>query len=62
MGFKMDLKINLGNYQNVTLGIDEQESFEDCQKAFHEIIREYMKNGLEISKSVLISVGMDEII
>lgn len=61
MSYKMELKINLGNYQNVNLVVDEMESFEECKKAFHETIREYVRNGIEITKPVLSSVGLKKV-
>lgn len=56
--FKMELKINLGNFQNVTLSVDEQKSWDDCQKSFYGVLREYQERGIEIGKPVLWSVGL----
>lgn len=61
MSYKMELKINLGNYQNVNLVVDEMKSFEECQKSFHSTIRDYVRNGIEITKPVLTSIGMRKV-
>jgi len=61
MSYKMELKINLGNYQNVNLVVDDMESFEACQKAFHETIGEYVRNGMEITRPVLTAIGLRKV-
>lgn len=61
MSYKMELKINLGNYQNVSLVVDDMESFEACQQAFHSTIREYAKNGIELSRPILTSIGLKKV-
>ncbi len=61
MAYKMEIKVNLGNYQNVTLSVDDMNSFEECQKAFHETIREYVRNGLEVTTPVLTSLGLRKV-
>jgi len=61
MSYKMELKINLGNYQNVNLVVDEMKSFEECQESFHSTIRDYVRNGIEITKPVLTAIGMRKV-
>ena len=57
----MDLKLNLGNYQSATLGIDEADDFETCRKEIQKDIIKLVENGfdpLALNENVLAFIGM----
>ena len=61
MKYKMDLKLNLGNYQSATLGIDEADDFETCRKEIQKDIIKLVENGfdpLALNENVLAFIGM----
>jgi len=42
--YKVELKLNLGNYQSVNFGVEDCDSFNDCL----EIIKEYIDGYTEL--------------
>lgn len=57
----MDIKLNLGNYQSATIGIDEADSFDACKAELQENIKQLVRDGFDpmaINMNVLAFLGM----